>query len=362
MFDEKDMDRTDALGQCFREIGGEMLPPTDLVKAAKAGVRLHRRVDTATHVRRFAGAVALYAACVALLLGTIFLLPRLFDTSRPANTGAPTTPLLTEPAPSVTTAHPDLTQPLPPTTEHKHEFTSEPCDCIICTEGCTTLFVCKSCGYYYTESIPAPGHDFQNGICSRCGAEEWGELPYLMMDAGCPKELLPKIQRPLNESELSSVESFLADEKALQILCAATFARPEDIRLYGILYGQIGSEAPYEEKAAVAAQYGDESWLADDCTKMTTAQLDALLRKYVGIPMDPSLQGDYVFYLSEYDSYYIFATDGYGVSTDNLRGWLTVDGSFLIRMDGPYEDRTALLVPTDDGYLIRQMIQLKGSP
>ena len=97
MFDEKDMDRTDALGQCFREIGGEMLPPPDLVKAAKAGVRLHRRVGTATHVRRFAGAVVLYAACVALLLGTIFLFPRLFDTSRPANTDAPTSPSLTDP-------------------------------------------------------------------------------------------------------------------------------------------------------------------------------------------------------------------------------------------------------------------------
>lgn len=362
MFDEKDMDRTDALGQCFREIGGEMLPPSDLVKAAKAGVRLHRRVGTATHVRRFAGAVVLYTACVALLLGTIFLLPRLFDTSRPANTGAPTTPLLTEPAPSVTTAHPDLTQPLPPTTEHKHEYEIISSDGLFCTEGDESTFICKLCGYSFTKVTPAPGHNYQNSICTCCGAEEWIELLDLMLDAGCPEELLPGIRRHLNAAELSSVESFLADKKALQILGAATFARPEDIRLYGILYGQIGSEAPYEEKAAVAAQYGDESWLADDCTKMTTAQLDALLRKYVGIPMDPSLQGDYVFYLSEYDSYYIFATDGYGVSTDHLRGWLTVDGSFLIRMDGPYEDRTALLIPTDDGYLIRQMIQLKGSP
>ena len=91
MFDEKDMDRTDALGQCFREIGGEMLPPSDLVKAAKAGVRLHRRVGTATHVRRFAGAVVSYAICVILLIGGVYLTSQLISGQKPVATKPPTT-------------------------------------------------------------------------------------------------------------------------------------------------------------------------------------------------------------------------------------------------------------------------------
>lgn len=91
MFNEKDMDRTDALGQCFREIGGEMLPPPDLVKAAKAGVRLHRRVGTATHVRRFAGAVVSYAMCVVLLIGGVYLTSQLISEQKPIATKPPTT-------------------------------------------------------------------------------------------------------------------------------------------------------------------------------------------------------------------------------------------------------------------------------
>ncbi len=122
MFDEKDLDRTDALSQCLTEIGGEMLPPPDLVKAAKAGVRLHRRVRTATHIRRFTGAVALYAACVALLLGSVFVLAYVFEnvqSTSPVSTTPPIPPTST----TVTTQPPDSP---PPETESGPEYPIRP--------------------------------------------------------------------------------------------------------------------------------------------------------------------------------------------------------------------------------------------
>lgn len=46
MFDEKDHDRNDALGQRLQRIGGQMNPSPELKKAAKTGVPLRRREET----------------------------------------------------------------------------------------------------------------------------------------------------------------------------------------------------------------------------------------------------------------------------------------------------------------------------
>lgn len=182
----------------------------------------------------------------------------------------------------------------------------------------------------------------------------------LMAERGCPKDQLPTLSRELTVEELTAVKTFLADREALSVLGAATFCTPEEIRVYGILYAQIGKEAPASEQAAVVAKYGEPDWMELDCTKMTTAELDALLRKYTGVGMDASKKGEFVFYMEEYDAYYVFATDGYGVPADHLTGYLTADGDYLIRFGDQYDDRVSLLDVTDNGFLIRMMMELKG--
>lgn len=208
-----------------------------------------------------------------------------------------------------------------------------------------------------TEKMPDTNEPLTRPITKPSAADT---LLSLMQEKGCPADKLPTVERELTAEELSAVSAFLSDEDALTVLGAESFLSPEEIRVYGILYAQIGKEAPEDEKAAVVAKYGDNEWLADDCTKMTTAELDALLRKYTGIGMNPSMKGNYVFYMEEYDAYYMFATDGYGVSMDTLTGYLTTDGDFLIRFGDEYDDRVALLDSTDNGLLIRMMIELKG--
>ncbi len=76
MFDEKNIDRNDAIGQRFGEMKKQVLPPPALEKAVSAGVPYRTRVRTATHVKRFAKAVVTYVLCIALFLGALFLLPR----------------------------------------------------------------------------------------------------------------------------------------------------------------------------------------------------------------------------------------------------------------------------------------------
>lgn len=47
-----------------------------------------------------------------------------------------------------------------------------------CTEDGEKLFTCNRCDETKTEIIPAPGHDYENGICSRCGGADPDYDPY----------------------------------------------------------------------------------------------------------------------------------------------------------------------------------------
>ena len=83
MFDDQNIDRSDAMGRQFGEIKEQVLPPPALEKAVIEGVPYGKRVRTATHVLRFAKAVAAYVVGVALFLGALFLLPRLWEEKTP---------------------------------------------------------------------------------------------------------------------------------------------------------------------------------------------------------------------------------------------------------------------------------------
>lgn len=54
---------------------------------------------------------------------------------------------------------------------HEHSYTSKITKAATCTEKGTKTFICE-CGNSFTEEIAALGHDFSNGICTRCGLNE----------------------------------------------------------------------------------------------------------------------------------------------------------------------------------------------
>ncbi|MCD7761015.1 MAG: 5'-nucleotidase C-terminal domain-containing protein, partial [Clostridiales bacterium] len=56
--------------------------------------------------------------------------------------------------------------------EHSHEYT-EIVIAPTCTEQGYTLHVCESCGdFYCTDYVDATGHNYVDGVCTECGAEE----------------------------------------------------------------------------------------------------------------------------------------------------------------------------------------------
>ena len=58
--------------------------------------------------------------------------------------------------------------------EHSYEaVVTEP----TCTEGGFTTYTCSACGDSYTETIEALGHDYVEGVCTRCGAEDPDYVP-----------------------------------------------------------------------------------------------------------------------------------------------------------------------------------------
>ncbi len=91
MSDKHELEQNDSLKEYYKEIGDGMEPPAELVKAAKTGVFLNPGAKPSTHVWKFTKAVVCYALGIALFLGGIALLPRLFERGSPAGPQGTTT-------------------------------------------------------------------------------------------------------------------------------------------------------------------------------------------------------------------------------------------------------------------------------
>ena len=107
MSDKKNEIReNDPLQEQFAGIDRMVSAPADLVDAVKSGVPLPKagiQYTTGYHVGKFAKAAIAYAVGVALLLGAIWLLPRLFSEQTPVGTQPDETPVTTAPPSSDST-------------------------------------------------------------------------------------------------------------------------------------------------------------------------------------------------------------------------------------------------------------------
>ena len=63
-----------------------------------------------------------------------------------------------------------------PNEVHTHDYTREETEPATCTEAGVATYTC-SCGDAYTEVIDATGHDFSDGFCVNCGADDPDYIP-----------------------------------------------------------------------------------------------------------------------------------------------------------------------------------------
>ena len=71
--------------------------------------------------------------------------------------------------------------------ECEHEYVSEETKAATCTEDGELTYTCSLCGDSYTEVIAASGHDYVDGVCSVCGAEEDKPTPENPVDPENPQ-------------------------------------------------------------------------------------------------------------------------------------------------------------------------------
>jgi len=180
------------------------------------------------------------------------------------------------------------------------------------------------------------------------------------------------IERELTETELTALGRYLAIRDVQNVLSCSPFARPEDIDLCGMLYATDSSALSAGERKALLSLAGSGVVENAAFSRLTTREIEALTEKYLGITFNDALrqrmlneQSVYcgsVYYLDGYDAYYLPHNDTNLIVPELLQGWLTEDGSYLIRYrealtgDGHY---ICLLKPADDGYRIRMMLNLE---
>lgn len=77
---------------------------------------------------------------------------------------------------------------------HIHEFVSSE-NSASCTEDVQIEHSCTKCGLRYFKTVSALGHDFVNGICSRCQTTEWDEVQNPTAEKGYSDDLSPDADR-----------------------------------------------------------------------------------------------------------------------------------------------------------------------
>ncbi len=172
---------------------------------------------------------------------------------------------------------------------------------------------------------------------------------------------LPLIPGKLNEEDLVAYTSWFRGVDALSIRCmflASEYERPEDVDLYVIFREGLHEEGRHqlseEELQKLGEIWGEEALHFDIC-KIPRAEMDRVLRKYLGIGLEDTnkICLDDLVYLAEYDAYY-----GVGSDTNVVIPVFTsctrradMETLELVYYDSlTKQEFTLVLRPTEDGY------------
>ncbi|MGM9647719.1 MAG: hypothetical protein ACI3YH_06285 [Eubacteriales bacterium] len=200
-----------------------------------------------------------------------------------------------------------------------------------------------------------------------------------MAAMGCPEELIPTIEREANAEEIASIQTFISDPYVRALLCSESFTIPSEIDLRGFIYAGVrladeshpNGSPSNDERLAVALARGSYTALYADCLRWTSAELNTVLEKYLGISftneigmnmfhtrLETQREIPSVSYYTPTDAYYLFCTDN-GLATPTIQSvWRTSDGKYLVHYVGVSSSMVTLLAPDEDQFLIGMVMDL----
>ena len=132
--------------------------------------------------------------------------------------------------------------------------------------------------------------------------------------------------QPLSVEEIAWFNTEFFNGESFNIhnqFLSSTYKSPEYIDLSALFYtgGGASSDITEEERTLLADTYYQGSMILEvDCTKVTAADMDAVLLEHTGVGLEGTrkLHLDYFDYLADYDAYYHFHGD------TNYRGEVTI--------------------------------------
>ncbi len=335
MYNDNDFDRNDALGQRLQRIGGQMNPSPQLKKAAKTGVLLRpmaKSYTAGTHIRKFTKAVLLYAACIALFLGAILLIPKWWGGNDPVASG------------QCNHKYVALTMGLAPS----------------CTEGTIRAYRCQYCGHTYSEQDPAPGHKFADGVCTVCGEKEEVNPAWTLEQFGDPSVIETALARmgltldQFSAANLPQAKNFLGNDDLHGFLMSYYYNCEEISPME--LYYTFGEKCRLTADELADLGVSTDS-LSMECYRFAGEEATALLTQYAAVQptwvdeISPVLIALGYPYLP--DTFYSFVDPYYlAVKRISVTGCGTAQsGEWIVFYETQEGDRCmVVLLPDGNGY------------
>ncbi|MBQ4065141.1 MAG: hypothetical protein IJD10_03480, partial [Clostridia bacterium] len=206
------------------------------------------------------------------------------------------------------------------------------------------------------------------------GPETLPDLTDYLRLAGCPEELLVTIAREITDEEWETLDAFLqmtdTMKESTRYYIATDFFTPEDINLFIAFYDYDGPAITKEEKEAYSEIYPGNVY---EITKIPRADLEAEVMKNLGISVtqdmidrflgiqDPHAKYPYVYYLEEYDAYYMSHSDTALEYHRLCEGYYTTDGRYLLLLYSPDDHGPPILTlydPVDGYYQLNMAVRL----
>ncbi|MBQ2902697.1 MAG: M56 family metallopeptidase [Agathobacter sp.] len=146
-----------------------------------------------------------------------------------------------------------------------------------------------------------------------------------------PEHLLTQENLKWFETEFFNLE----DNRITNQFLTSEYQVPEDIDLYELFYignGVVGidNNASQEERRLLLERYIEK--IHNDVTRVSSDEMNQILQKYMGLSIEQTtkLGIDYMYYLTEYDAYYIHHGDTNYERYEFEKGFFNGDGTITL--------------------------------